>query len=168
MHLIGHSFGARVLLSALAAEPVGRPATSMLLLQAAVNRWCFAADAAGTGRAGGYRPVLSRVERPVVATTTRHDHPLRLVFHLALRGGHLGEPRIAAIGDEERYGALGGYGPAGLGGAATTVAVKDPGSRYELPAGVEVLAVDGSRTIGGHGDVSNPSTWWMLHTLTRS
>lgn len=166
VHLTGHSFGCRLLMSALAIEPTARPARSLLLLQPAVNRWCFAADAAGTGRVGGYRPVLDRVEQPVLTTFTSHDLPLRQAFHLALRGSHVGEPQIAALGDEERYGALGGYGPAGLGTAAAVVPIKDPGQKYDLGAGTEVIALDGSRTIDGHGGISNPSTWWALHSLT--
>ncbi|GAA2515833.1 hypothetical protein [Pilimelia columellifera] len=166
LHLIGHSFGARLLLSALTAAQVSRPARSMLLLQAAINRWCFAGDVAGTGRAGGYRPTLARVEQPVLATLTSHDDALRKVFHLVMRGDHLGEPDIAAFGDEERYGALGGYGPAGAAGAVT-LPILDPGQPYALPPDAEVVAIDGSRTLGGHGDVSNPSTWWLLHQLTR-
>ena len=38
LHLVGHSFGARLLLSALVSQKPARPAQSMLLLQAAVNR----------------------------------------------------------------------------------------------------------------------------------
>ena len=83
----------------------------MLLLQAAVNRWCFAKDVAGTGRTGGYNPVLNRVEKPIMTTFSAYDEPLTKVFHLAMRGGHLGEPDIAALGDPELYGALGGFGP---------------------------------------------------------
>jgi len=167
LHLIGHSFGCRVLLSALTAARSARAARSMLLLQGAVNRWCFAADVVGTHQPGGYHPVLDRVEQPILATMTSHDQPLRNVFQLVMKGDHLGEPNIAALGDEDRYGALGGYGPAGLDGATATVPILDPGQQYSLPERAEVIAVDGSRTISGHGDISNPSTWWLLHQLTR-
>ena len=173
LHLIGHSFGARLLLSALASEAPARPAHSMLLLQAAVNRWCFARDVAGTGRAGGYQPVLSRVEKPILTTFSAHDGPLTKVFHLAMRGGHLGEPDIAALGDPELYGALGGFGPAGLGGLGATEPAAIPGREgYAAGGGRKVIAIDGGTKIDGrpaitgHPDISNQTTWWALHCLT--
>lgn len=175
LHLIGHSFGARVVLSSLAiGTPQARAARSMLLLQPAVNRWCFANNVAGTGRPGGYRPVLTRVELPVLSTFSKHDLPLRQAFHLAVRGSSLGEPEIAAVGDTARYGALGGYGPAGLGGKTEEQPALAEGSGfYRFTPGKEVIAVNGGvvlngkPAIGGHGDISNPATWWALHCLTR-
>lgn len=174
LHLVGHSFGARLVMSALAVAAPGRPARSMLLLQPAVNRWCFAPDVAGAGRAGGYHPVLARVELPILATYSEHDFPLRQAFHLAVRGASLGEPNIAAVGDTDRFGALGGYGPAGLGAASARQAAVAPGGSYDLSGGERVIAVDGSGdiggrpAIGGHGDISTPATWWALHCLANA
>lgn len=169
VHLTGHSFGCRLLMSALAAAEPARKARSLLLLQPAVNRWCFADDVAGTGHVGGYRPVLDRVELPVMSTFSEHDWPLRQAFHLAVRGSSLGEPDIAAVGDTDRYGALGGWGPAGV--KTTTAPAIGPGAgRYDLD-GARVVAVDGSGQIGGrpaigdHGDVTNPVTAWALRCL---
>jgi hypothetical protein len=173
LHLVGHSFGARVVLSALASQAPARAAHTVLLLQPAVNRWCFAENVAGTGRRGGYADVPSRVEQPVFTTMSSLDAPLHTYFHLALRGSHLGEPQIAALGDPELYGALGGYGPAGLGAAAVTRPAVGAGhGRYPIEPGVQVVAIDGATTIDGHpaisdhGDISNATTWWALHCLT--
>jgi hypothetical protein len=179
LHLIGHSFGARVLLSALASVagglPEGRKAWSMLLLQAAVNRWCFAAEVPGTNQPGGYQPVLDKVERPVLTTFSSEDVPLTTFFHLAMRRGSLGEPNTAAIGNEDLYGALGGYGPAGLGELAETqsaIVPNGPQDSYQLSPDMQVIALDcgqrigGQPVISGHGNVSNAATWWALHCLT--
>ncbi|TPQ22492.1 hypothetical protein [Streptomyces sporangiiformans] len=175
LHLIGHSFGARVVLAALASQAPSRPAHSMLLLQAAVNRWCFAQDVAGTGRSGGYRPVLERVEKPVLTTFSSYDGPLTHFFHLALRGRHLGEPSTAAVGDPHLYGALGGFGPAGLGDLSSTEPAAIPGAQgYDFDGGRRVIVIDGGTriegkpAISGHGDISNATTWWALHCLTRT
>lgn len=173
VHLVGHSFGARVMLSAVAAAPLTRKVRSLLLLQPAVNRWCFAPDVAGTGRTAGYASVPDRVEHPVVTTYSTHDAPLHEFFHLAVRGGSLGEPDIAAVGDTHLYGALGGYGPEGLadGRLRRTDALAAGSLPYDLSAPARVLAVDGSvqldghPAIGGHGDISNPVTWWALRNL---
>ncbi|MFG2974377.1 hypothetical protein ACGFYY_15460 [Streptomyces sp. NPDC048331] len=175
LHLIGHSFGARVLLSALATAAPAHKAHSMLLLQPAVNRWCFAGNVAGTGRKGGYHAVPDLLERPLLTTLSEHDEPLRTFFHLAMRGSsQLGEPDIAAFGNTDLYGALGGYGPAEEAGrTAEADAIFPDKGRYDLQSGARIIAVDGSvefegkPAIPGHGEVSSPVTWWALHCLTR-
>ncbi|MGW6703869.1 hypothetical protein ACWGDE_03095 [Streptomyces sp. NPDC054956] len=175
LHLIGHSFGARVVLSALNAAAAGRSAHSMLLLQPAVNRWCLAPKVVGTGQPGGYHSVLAKVEQPILTTFSSSDKPLTNVFHLAMRGRNLGEqPETAAVGDTYRYGALGGFGPLGLDGQSTTCDAVAPGKgHYPLAEGARVIAmkggaeVDGEVPIRGHGEISNRFTWWALHDLTR-
>lgn len=173
VHLVGHSFGARLLLSALASQQLERKARSMLLLQPAVNRWCFAAQVIGKDQPGGYRIVLERVEQPVLATRSAHDFPLHKVFHLAVRGGSLGEIDLAAIGDVDRYGALGGYQPQREDEFRRDV-VRDPDGDdpdYDLSAAGTVISLDGSRevdgkrVIGGHADINSKYTWWALHCL---
>lgn len=165
VHCAGHSFGARVVLSAIAAQPLPRHVRSVLLLQPAVNRWCFAQDVLGRGQAGGYHVVLDRVELPILSTYSADDRPLHDVFHLVVRGKHVGEPDIAAIGDTDQYGALGGYGPAGLGDVAADVGIKPPGEPYDLGGGHKVIALEGTGVITNHGDISNKATWWALHNL---
>jgi pimeloyl-ACP methyl ester carboxylesterase len=173
VHLVGHSFGAKVVLSALSiGEAPARPARSMLLLQPAVNRWCFAPSVDSDGAAGGYHVALDRVERPIWATFSLHDHPLHDMFQLVMRD--VGEMQIAGYGDADRYGALGGYGPNGLGELACVAPAVEAGAgHYDAPQGVRVLALDGGVELSGgaaiksHSDVSNPVTWWALHQLTR-
>ena len=168
VHVVGHSFGAKVMLSAIVAPPSlpGR-VHSALLLEPAVSHLCFAADANGKGGPGGYRPALDRVTRPILTTFSAHDVPLTKVFHLALRrAGDLGEAQIAGDEPPNRYAALGGFGPRPLGADTELVSVLDPTAPYPLDAGAtRVIGVNGTRTISAHGDVSNPSTWWMLYNL---
>jgi hypothetical protein len=171
IHLIGHSFGARVLLSAVAHSPAleDHPAHSMLLLQPAVNRWCFATKVVGKNAPGGYAHVPDRVIRPIIATRSTFDKPLHEVFHLALRGDNLGEINASAVGDTERYGALGGYPPQGI--PVATDQVHAAGVPYDLGIPQRVVSLDGSLEIDGkpaiddHGDVNSPVTWWALHNL---
>jgi hypothetical protein len=164
LHLVGHSYGARVCLSAVAAADLPRQVDSVLLLQPAINHWCFADRVDGRDRRGGYRGVLDAVEQPILSTFSRHDEPLTKFFHLALtRDADLGEPQIAAWPEPPSpYAALGGYGPRGAPGTRI-VELQDPGSPYPLDApGVEILAIDASRGVSGHSDISNPFTWWAL------
>jgi hypothetical protein len=165
VHLVGHSYGAKIVLSALChgAAPE-RKVESTLLLQPAVSHLCFAANVPGVNRPGGYRAALDRVAKPIFATFSKHDTALHDSFHLALRRGEdLGEARIAADGDEppSKYAALGGYGPRGA--DERIVPVQDVGQRYDMNAGARIYGIKADRTISGHGDISNDSTYWALY-----
>jgi hypothetical protein len=169
-HLVGHSFGARLLLAAIlqaSHDGMPRPVDSLLLLQPAVNHLCFA-DALPTGRPGGFREVLAQVEQPILSTFSSHDFPLGKTFHLALRRGKdLGEVEIAADEPPSEYAALGGYGPRGFDGWQE-VTIKDPLDPYDLGDDApEVWAVNGSARIAGHGAVVNEATAWALFNLAK-
>jgi hypothetical protein len=164
VHLIGHSYGAKVVLSAVSVAPLPRDVASVLLLQPAVSRFCFAADVGG-GRPGGFRVALERTELPIMSTFSRKDAPLTKFFHLAARrGSDVGEVRVAG-GEQSRYGALGGFGPGGLDATeVAVVAMKPIGETYGLDHEMaEVLALQGHEAIGGHGSISNDYTWWALY-----
>ena len=169
-HLVGHSYGARVVLTAVAhphGGPLPRPVDSMLLLQPAVNHLCFA-DRLPNGGLGGFRQVLAQVRQPILSTFSSNDFPLSKTFHLALRRGKdLGEVQIAADTPPSPYAALGGYGPRGF-DDWEEVPIKDPTVEYDLgPHAPEVWAVMSDRTISSHGDVVNNSTAWALFCLAK-
>jgi pimeloyl-ACP methyl ester carboxylesterase len=167
VHLTGHSYGAKVVLSALAAlPPDARKVRSVLLLQPAVNHLCFADNV--NGRKGGYRQVLDRCERPLFTTFSARDSALSTFFQLALRrDGDLAEIKIAAT--PSQFAALGGFGPGGLlDGEGRTLDIVAPTARYpQFDAGVKICALDGSNDkIQGHGDVRNAFTEWAQVELT--
>lgn len=170
IHLIGHSYGGKVVLSALCSPEAlqQRKVHSMLLLQPAVSHLCFAEKVPRTQWAGGYRQALDRVERPILTTFSDHDFPLTKTFHLALvREDDLGEMKIGAGGDPpSRYAALGGFGPRDAG--EKLIDIQNRPQSYPLDPGVRIYGLNGTRTIGGHGDISNESTWWALYNLVRS
>ncbi len=178
VHAVGHSFGCKVLLSAICAQPLPRPLASLLLLQPAISHLCFADKLEETGQPGGYRAALSvdRVTPPIFCTYTRQDLPLHKAFHLAVRRpGDLGEIRIA--GDDiattagpppSRFAALGGYGPRQ---AKQMLVDPLPAAESTLPwpsswADAPIVAFDGSKNmINGHGDITGPALAWALHRL---
>ena len=169
VHLIGHSYGAKVCLSALCyPSSLQRPVDSVLLLQPAISHRCFADDTMGRG---GYADAPRRVEQPILATFSEHDSPLRKFFPLAIwRHSDKDELKIAADGEPGRFAALGGYGPRGLSDRSRLIDIKLPtqvdGARYLLGDGApEVYGINATETISGHGDISNPSTWWALDNL---
>jgi hypothetical protein len=164
LHLIGHSYGCKVALSALCSRQLTRPVESVLLLQPACSHLCFAADVPGLGQPGGYRNALEpgRCRQPVMATLSSHDRPLTRDFHLFVRRrSDLGEVVIAGRAPS-RYAALGGFGPDGVEGQGSVLPATDPGQPYRPDTGARVVGVESSRVISDHSDVSNRWTWWML------
>jgi len=168
VHLVGHSFGAKVLLTALCAPPTVQKVRSVLLLQPAVSHLCFADKVGKSGPPGGFRKALDRVELPILSTFSSHDVALSHLYKLAMRRRReVGELQFAGRMEPSRYSALGGVGPHPAGGRiGGELEALDPGGSYPLDgAAPDVYGVDAGRTIKDHGDVSNESTWWMLSQL---
>lgn len=166
VRLIGHSYGCRVVLAALSTGTLAHKARSALLLQPAVNQYCFA-EAGGipeTASGGGFRSALDQVKLPIYSTFSPHDFPLHGTFHLALRRTKdLGEAEIAAGAPPSIYCALGGYGPQGMAdGSTATIPIVDHGA-FDYPATTRVVALDGAGgRITAHGDVTNAFACWAL------
>lgn len=165
VHLIGHSYGACVVLNALCASRGKRNVESVLLLQPAVSHLCFAQRIPGTEHRAGFADAPGKVNRPIMATYSSHDNPLRRFYHLALRrAGDAGELSMAGS-KVPKYGALGGYGPTLLDGVEGDQ-MRLPDQRYDVtPGRVALIALDGEKTISGHGDVINEATSWALLNL---
>jgi pimeloyl-ACP methyl ester carboxylesterase len=171
VRLVGHSYGARVMLTALTTATLPRKVRSALLLQPAVNQYCFAevGQIPGMDGAGGFRPALNQIALPIYTTLSAKDFPLHDTFHLALRRGKdLGEAEIAAEGPPSKFCALGGYGPQGVSEASTDLLeIADSGS-YAYKPTARVVALNGSADrINCHGDVTNQYTFWALSEQDR-
>lgn len=171
VHLTGHSFGAKVMLSALASLHGERQVASTLLLQPAVNAYCFAEHVGRPdGPPGAYRAALSNVALPVHTTFSGHDRALSDFFGLALRR-HADEGELEGAPMEDRFGALGGIGPRGLpAGEVVTLGMLERPERYPRPVpGVRIVALDGTvKGITSHGDVRNTFTEWVMVNLVEA
>ena len=169
VHLVGHSYGAKVVLSGLSQVKEGAAkADSVLLLQPAVNGWCFAGNVNNRNYPGGYQRVLDRVRQPILTTYTKNDSPLTKFFHLAVRRrDDLGELKVAMAGRPKppnEFGALGGFGPAGLADSdCQFIDLKPVGESYDLTQPLKVWALNGDATIRSHGEVEIPETYWALY-----
>lgn len=76
VHLIGHSFGARLVSFALSGigAPADSPVASLLLVQGAFSHWSFArAQDNPFGSPGALHKYADRVHGPLVSTFTVHD-----------------------------------------------------------------------------------------------
>jgi hypothetical protein len=176
VHAVGHSYGCKVILSAVCAPPpLPRPLNSLLLLQPAVSHLCFADLIPRSGKPGGYRRALERVQAPILSTYSDDDFPLHRTFHLALRrDSDLGDQDIGIAADTDttagkppsNYAALGGYGPRRAGQRLVDPMPAAAAPYPAFGAAEAVIGLDGSQgLIGSHGDITNAATAWALHRL---
>jgi hypothetical protein len=165
LHVAGHSYGCKVVMTAVSKLAQGtRPLQSTILFQPAISQYAFASKIPGRpNMRGGFFAVLQKVKNPIVCTYSDNDVPLTKLFHLALRRREdLGEGPVMAGGPPSKFAALGGFGPQET--EATSTLIQDEGQPYALGGGGRLVAVNGTRTIAGHGDIDNQSTWWLFYS----
>jgi pimeloyl-ACP methyl ester carboxylesterase len=162
IHLVGHSFGGR-LVTAAVEGPEGAPplpVSSLVLLQAAFSHYGFALAYDGT-HDGFFRRVVTDpayVTGVVAITFTAKDKAVGLAYPIASR---IARQIAAALGDAgDPYGGLGRNGAQKTPGAKTvTLAV--PGSAYGFVAR-GIYNLDSNQTIGGHSDLAHPEVAYAL------
>jgi hypothetical protein len=152
IHLIGHSFGGRVVAAAALASQTDK-IHSASLLQAAFSHNGFSPAALMNGF---FRPVIDkkRVKGAMIATHTKNDTAVGIAYPLASR---ISGTVAAALGDErDKYGGLGRNGAQQMNpGEAVTAELLAVGSVYQLtPGKIHNLLAD--TFIANHGDVTSP------------
>jgi len=170
VHLIGHSFGARLVSFALAGLPAGAtgpasPVKSLTLLQGAFSHFAFArAVAAIDGRDGALAGVTDRVDGPLLASFTRLDTAVGKAYPLASMLS-----RDATSGFDDLLYKWGGVGHDGFqavdAGQVPMAPVEQP---YQFAAGrffnLDANAVirNGGPPSGSHSDIVHPEIAWAL------
>lgn len=168
VHLVGHSFGARLVSYALkglgsSAEGAHSPVKSLLLLQGAFSHYSFASRLPhDPQRAGHLNGMTSRVDGPLLATHSRHDTAIRYAYPLV---SLVARQDASAIDDPvSRWGAMGDNGAQAV--DAGHLALHGEGEPYELERG-RWYNLNGDKVIrhgpapsGAHGDVVHPETAW--------
>ncbi|MGD6750907.1 serine-threonine protein kinase [Streptomyces sp. BH105] len=148
VHLVGHSFGARLVSFALAGMPKSaRNVKSVTLLQGAFSHYAFAGRGALKGR-------QARVDGPLVACFSRYDTALSVMYPLASRLA--GDDRsLVDLG--ERWGALGHDGFQDVDGAvrftlADVLRAGVPGAGCVSVDAAQVVR-NGPPPSGAHSDI---------------
>jgi hypothetical protein len=172
VHLIGHSFGCKVVLAAVAGAgaPLDRPVQTIVLLQGAVSYEAMADRVSGTNAPGGYYSALDpdRVDGPIVATFSTLDKACREAYPLGSRlAGQVGELE----GMLDRYRALGAVGARGVRGELDhRLAMREMGGTYSF-TGRGVWSVDGGTPpkafITGHSEIRTPQVAWLIWSAVR-
>jgi len=164
VHLIGHSFGARLVSFALAGLPPGdSPVKSLYLLQGAFSHFAFA-DALPMDRArgGALKGMAARVDGPLAASFSVHDTAVGKLYPLAALSS-----RDDAAGLDDQLFRWGGIGHDGAQAVEATVATLGPvGTAYPFSPGRFVnldgngIITNGQPPSGAHSDIFHPELVW--------
>jgi hypothetical protein len=166
VHLVGHSFGGR-LVTAAAADSTTKKIHSLSLLQAAFSHNGFSRT-----REGFFRKVVDgkRVNGPILITHTKNDRAVGLAYPAASR---ISGDRILGFGDaDDEFGGIGSNGAQQMdkdeifAGAKTLVEVK---GAYDFKAG-KLHNLESSKFIvdptnpkhDAHGFIYVPQVAWAI------
>ncbi len=175
VHLVGHSFGARLVSYSLAGLPDNldpSPVKAVTLLQGAFSHFAFAQplpfDASRNGALAG---MLDRIDGPLTACFSTHDSAVGTFYPLAA---------IAALDDAAgaedalyRWGGIGADGAQGVQAKLDAIRPAAPGTTYRFSAR-QALNVDASEIVraggppsGAHSDIVHPELTWIVLTAGR-
>ena len=170
VHLVGHSFGARLVSFALAGLPADlspSPVKAVTLLEGAFSHFAFAVplpfDAGRNGALGG---MLARIDGPLTVCFSTHDSAVGTLYPLASIASH--EDAAAAENPLYRWGAMGADGAQGVGATLVSIRPAGPGTSYPFATG-QALNIDSSEIVraggppaGAHSDIVHPELSWIV------
>jgi hypothetical protein len=168
VHLLGHSFGARLVSFSLCGlgdsfPGASSPVKSLFLLQGAFSHYAFAdtlpRDAT---RSGALKSMSARVDGPLLTTHTLRDYAVGVTYPAASMVNGDDASSFDMVSD--RWGAMGHDGAKGVNAAAAPLAL--PGQQYSFAKGAwlnldaNTVIIHGSLPAGAHGDIVHPHTAW--------
>jgi hypothetical protein len=169
IHLIGHSFGGRLVTSAAANSTTDR-IKSMTLLQAA-----FSHNGFSQSMNGFFRGVVEkqRIKGPILVTFSKKDTAVGIAYPLASR---LAGQVAAALGDaKDKYGGIGRNGAQqmNLGETIQGKLLPVPANLVPAPAEYAFAAgkffnADGEKFIAGHSVITGPEVAYAIAVASLS
>lgn len=169
IHLLGHSFGARVVSYALAGLPAGldpSPVKAVTLLQGAFSHFAFSEPLPfNADRNGALAGMLARIDGPLAVCFSEHDKANGIFYPLASMAAR--DDSAAARGAAFRWGAMGADGAQGVQAKLVAVQAAGPATSYRF-APHQVLNIDaadvvrrGGAPAGAHSDIVHPELTWI-------
>jgi hypothetical protein len=168
VHLLGHSFGARLVSHSLVTMPdppagARSQVKSLFLLQGAFSHFAFApALPFDTSRKGDLAGMESRVDGPLLTTHSQKDLAVGTAYPLA--SVLAGQDASDATDIMYRWEGMGYDGAQAV--SAADAPLGDVGTTYNFAAG-KWLNLDGNQIIvngdppaGAHGDIAHPEIAW--------
>lgn len=170
VHLIGHSFGARLVSYALAGLPDGltpSPVKSLTLLQGAFSHFAFARPLPfDAGRNGALAGMNARVDGPLTVCFSVHDGAVGRFYPLASIAA--GDDAAAAQDRLYRWGGMGADGAQGVDAALDAIQPAGAGATYRFSPD-RILNIDASEIVrrggppsGAHSDIVHPELSWVV------
>ncbi len=162
-HLVGHSFGGR-LVTATVDGPNALRVQTLLLLQAAYshNGLAKSFDPNQPSKSGFFHAVFDnhKITGPILITHSKHDSAVGLAYPLASR---LNRDDAAGIGDaNDLFGGMGANGAQHVDKAEITLLAIGGGNYDFTTSGKRVFNLNGDAIIQSHGDVARPETAAVL------
>lgn len=164
VHLIGHSFGGKLVTASLVGSGGTRNhVDSLIILQGAFSQFAFATNdqiralGVSVDRSGLYVDVLSSnlVSGPIVVTRSAADVPNRFLYPAGVALVN----DVTEVAGVARYGSLGANGLRGPQVLALSLASQSLGDLQTTPRAVNV---DGSTVIMGHSDLVKPQVFKLI------
>ncbi|MFD0409244.1 hypothetical protein [Kitasatospora sp. NPDC127116] len=163
VHLLGHSFGARLVSFALAGvgAPADSPVASLLLIQGAFSHWSFAhAQDNPFGSAGALNAFADRVRGPLVSTYSVHDWAVGVWYPKAsFLARQDSEADVAGRWDgmgADGYQAVAPTGDRVMPAEGGIDYAFVPGTFYRVNAAAVIDNVAGEPFSGAHSDIRKP------------
>lgn len=161
IHLVGHSFGGRLVTAVAAGPDDDSPSkvASMSLLQAAYSHYGLAKNWDGE-KDGAFRRVITKaaVSGPIIVTCTANDRAVGLAYPIA---SLIAQQVANRLGDEnDKFGGMGRNGAQKTPEAINQKLLAVGESYVLLPYHVHNLKT--SDLIKDHGDVANPEVVYAV------
>jgi hypothetical protein len=169
VHLIGHSFGARLVSFSLTGLQPNSPSPikSVTLLQGAFSHFAFAKPLPfNASRDGALAGMLERIDGPLTVVFSEHDKAVGVFYPLASMAAR--DDSAAANRATWRWGGMGADGAQGVQAKLDPVRPAGPGNTYRFSPHA-VLNVDASSVVcrgsapsGAHSDIVHPELSWIV------
>jgi hypothetical protein len=169
VHLVGHSFGARVVSYSLAGLPAGDPSQvrSLTLLQGAFSHFAFAESLPfAPNRKGGLAGQLTRINGPLTVCFSSHDDAVGRFYPLASIAAQ--DDSAAAKDRFYRWGGMGHDGAQAVSANEDTLQAAGPDAAYNF-RDQHALNIDSSDIVrrggppsGAHSDIVHPELTWIV------
>ncbi len=169
VHLVGHSFGGRLVTSLANALPGGAQVRTMALLQAAYSHYGLApAPADGSRPVGAFRDVVTKqkVRDIIQITHSSHDWAVGAAYPIAAfiaRDSASALPALSVPGTaDSKWGGMGASGAQQTAEACDATLLDGNAPYAPLPAGKLIRNLTGDAFISSHGDVDGSQVAWAF------
>jgi predicted alpha/beta hydrolase family esterase len=158
IHLVGHSFGARLVTAAAMASTTGK-LRSLSLLQAA-----FSHNGFSQSQSGYFRKVVDprRLSGPIIITHSENDNAVGKAYAIASR---LSRDTANRLGDAaDKYGGLGRNGAMNMKADEVSITIRQM-QNTRVPYTLQnqmIHNLESSAFIKNHGDVRGPEVAWAI------